>query len=59
MLVNVEHAERAAIRATWSRNLEGDRQEFYDELHCGGGRMENRIKEQHPELFADQTSCTK
>ncbi len=38
-------------------NLEGVGQELYDRLYCQRGEMENRIKEQQLQLFADQTSC--
>jgi len=30
----------------------------YEDLYCGRGDMENRIKEQQLYLFADRTSCT-
>ena len=38
-------------------NVPGKAQPLYDELYCGRGDMENRIKEQKLELFADRTSC--
>jgi hypothetical protein len=38
-------------------NLEGDGQRLYDKLYCQRGDMENRIKEQQLDLFADRTSC--
>jgi len=38
-------------------NLEGAGQALYDELYCQRGEMENRIKEQQLDLFADRTSC--
>ena len=38
-------------------NLEGDGQTLYEELYCQRGEMENRIKEQQLDLFADRTSC--
>ena len=34
-------------------------EEFYREMYCMRGEMENRIKEQQLCLFADRTSCTK
>jgi hypothetical protein len=40
-------------------NLEGNEQELYDNLYCGRGDMENRIKEQQLGLFSDRTSCHK
>ncbi len=38
-------------------NLEGQAQDLYDKLYCQRGEMENRIKEQQLDLFADRTSC--
>lgn len=38
-------------------NLPGDPQELYDNCYCARGNMENRIKEQQLDLFADRTSC--
>ncbi len=40
-------------------NLEGDAQDLYEQLYCQRGDMENRIKEQQLDLFADRTSCHK
>lgn len=31
--------------------------ELYEEVYCARGEMENRIKEQQLDLFADRTSC--
>ncbi len=38
-------------------SLRGDPQELYDNIYCARGDMENRIKEQQLNLFADRTSC--
>ena len=38
-------------------NLSGDPQELYDNCYCARGDMENHIKEQQLDLFADRTSC--
>jgi len=38
-------------------NLVGERAQLYDELYCGRGEAENRIKEAQLGLFADRTSC--
>jgi len=35
----------------------GDPRELYDDVYCQRGEMENRIKEQQLDLFADRTSC--
>jgi hypothetical protein len=38
-------------------NVPGDPQELYEDVYCQRGNMENRIKEQQLDLFADRTSC--
>ena len=38
-------------------NLDHSGQYLYDRLYCARGEMENRIKEQQLQLFADRTSC--
>jgi hypothetical protein len=38
-------------------NVPGDPQELYEDIYCKRGDMENRIKEQQLDLFADRTSC--
>jgi len=38
-------------------NLPGDGRLLYEERYCARGDMENRIKEQQLQLFADRTSC--
>lgn len=38
-------------------NLSDKPEDLYDKVYCGRGDMENRIKEQQLELFADRTSC--
>ncbi len=40
-----------------SPGLVGEPKALYEELFCGRGEMENRIKEQQLGLFADRTSC--
>ena len=40
-------------------NLPGPAKELYERVYCQRGDMENRIKEQQLDLFADRTSCTK
>lgn len=39
-------------------SLAGEAQALYDHLYCARGNMENRIKEQQLDLYADRTSCT-
>lgn len=38
-------------------NIEQDARALYEDLYCARGEMENRIKEQQLDLFADRTSC--
>jgi hypothetical protein len=38
-------------------NVPGDPRELYEDVYCQRGDMENRIKEQQLDLFADRTSC--
>ena len=40
-------------------NLDGEAEFLYDDIYCQRGDMENRIKEQQLELFADRTSAQK
>jgi hypothetical protein len=44
----------------WSRDLPGlaNGRDLYEKFYCGRGDMENRIKEQQLDLFADRTSTT-
>ena len=38
-------------------NLSDKAKTLYDKLYCARGDIENRIKEQQLDLFADRTSC--
>ena len=38
------------------RRAEIDARALYEDLYCARGEMENRIKEQQLDLFADRTS---
>jgi hypothetical protein len=59
VIVKAEHHEPGSNPRYILTNLEGDPQELYDGTYCARGEMENRIKEQQLDLFADRTSCTK
>jgi Transposase DDE domain group 1 len=59
VLVKAEHNAQGPNPRFVVTNLPGDPQPLYDELYCGRGEMENRIKEQQLMLFADRTSCHK
>ena len=59
VIVKAEHTEQGSNPRYVVTNLEGDPQKLYDDVYCARGEMENRIKEQQLDLFADRTSCTK
>lgn len=55
--MKAEHSSMGSNPRFIITSLEGDPQELYDNTYCGRGNMENRIKEQQLDLFADRTSC--
>jgi hypothetical protein len=57
VIVKVEHSRRGPNPRFVVTNLSGGVQRLYDRLYCARGEMENRIKEQQLDLFADRTSC--
>lgn len=57
VIVKAEHNNKGPNARYVVTNLQGDPQELYDNLYCQRGDMENRIKEQQLDLFADRTSC--
>jgi hypothetical protein len=57
VIVKAEHNAQGANPRFLVTNVPGDPQELYDEVYCQRGEMENRIKEQQLDLFADRTSC--
>jgi hypothetical protein len=57
VIVKAEHNARGANPRFIVTNVPGDPQALYDEVYCQRGEMENRIKEQQLDLFADRTSC--
>ena len=59
VIARLEHTARGANPRFVVTNLKGDSQVLYDKLYCARGEMENRIKEQQLQLFADRTSCHK
>jgi hypothetical protein len=58
VLIKAEHTAKGSNPRYVVTNLEGDPQRLYDRLYCARGEMENRIKEQQIDLFADRTSCS-
>ena len=59
VIAKIEHTEKGANPRFVVTNLEGEPEALYDTLYCARGDMENRIKEQQLDLFADRTSCHK
>lgn len=57
VIIKAEHTSQGANPRFVVTNLSGDPQMLYDDLYCQRGDMENRIKEQQLDLFADRTSC--
>ena len=57
VIARLEHGPKGANPRYVVTNLEGGGQSLYDGLYCQRGEMENRIKEQQLDLFADRTSC--
>jgi hypothetical protein len=57
IIAKIEHTEKGINPRYVVTNLEGRPQEIYDKLYCARGDMENRIKENQLDLFADRTSC--
>jgi len=57
VIARLEHGAKGANPRFVVTNLEGDGRDLYDRLYCARGEMENRIKEQQLQLFADRTSC--
>jgi len=57
VIAKIEHTDKGANPRYVVTNLEGKPQALYDRLYCARGEMENRIKENQLDLFADRTSC--
>jgi hypothetical protein len=57
VIARLEHGAKGANPRYVVTNLEGHGGDLYDGLYCQRGEMENRIKEQQLDLFADRTSC--
>jgi len=52
-----EHTKEGANPRFIVTNLKGRPKKLYDDVYCARGDMENRLKEQQLDLFADRTSC--
>jgi hypothetical protein len=57
VVVKAEHTDQGANPRFVVTNLEGDPKALYETVYCARGEMENRIKEQQLDMFADRTSC--
>ena len=57
IIAKIEHTDKGSNPRYLVTNLEGKPQALYDKLYCARGEMENRIKENQLDLFADRTSC--
>jgi hypothetical protein len=57
VIVKAEHNAQGANPRFVVANVPGDPRELYEDVYCQRGEMENRIKEQQLDLFADRTSC--
>ncbi len=57
VIARMEHSDKGANPRFVVTNLNGEPKHLYDKLYCARGDMENRIKEQQLDLFADRTSC--
>ena len=59
VIARIEHGPKGRNPRFIVTNLDGGAGELYDRAYCQRGDMENRIKEQPLDLFADRTSSTK
>ena len=57
IIVKAEHTAKGSNPRYLVTNLKAEPQYLYDRLYCARCEMENRIKEQQLDLFADRTSC--
>jgi Transposase DDE domain group 1 len=57
VIAKAEHTEKGANPRYVLTNLKGKPDWIYDTLYCARGEMENRIKEEQLQLFANRTSC--
>ena len=57
VIAKIEYTAKGANPRYVITNLPGKAKVLYDKLYCARGDMENRIKEQQWDLYADRTSC--
>jgi hypothetical protein len=62
VIAKAEHLDKGSNPRFLVTSLSAEQapaQELYEKVYCGRGEMENRIKEQQLDLFADRTSTAK
>ena len=57
VIIKAEHTAKGANPRFVVTNVPDEARELYEDVYCQRGDMENRIKEQQLDLFADRTSC--
>ena len=57
VIAKAEHQARGSNPRFIVTNLGGNARDLYERDYCARGDMENRIKEQQLDMFADRTSC--
>jgi len=57
VIVKAEYTEKGQNLRYVITNLTDNPKYLYEKIYCARGDMENRIKEQQLDLFADRTSC--
>jgi Transposase DDE domain group 1 len=57
VIIKAEHGSKGSNPRFVVTNITDDPGCLYDDLYCGRGEMENRIKEQQLHMFSDRTSC--
>jgi hypothetical protein len=57
VIVKAEHTAKGANPRFVVSNVPCEPRALYEDVFCQRGEMENRIKEQQLDLFADRTSC--
>ena len=59
VIARIEHGPKGRNPRFIVTNLEGEAKVLYERVYCQQGEMENRLKEQQLDLFADRTSSSK
>ncbi len=57
VICKAEHNSKGKNQRYVLTSILGCGKELYEQIYCARGDMENRIKEQQLDLFADRTSC--